>query len=167
MAIVQPGQTPEAAEQALIAEFEKLKQRAGHRQRAAARQEPVRARLHRQPRVERGQGAAPGARGGDPQRHHDGRRRVRHLHERDAADVQRVAKTYFNADQPRRAAHPAQRGGVAMNMRRLARSGPCLAVRLGVGSWCVGSCPVRVDRQRADRRTGRLSGRRGRWRRAR
>ena len=52
VAIVQPGQTPEAAEQALIAEFEKLKQRAGHRHRTAARQEPVRARLHRRPRVE-------------------------------------------------------------------------------------------------------------------
>ena len=87
----------EAAEKALIAEFEKLKTRAGHRPRAAARQEPVRARLHRRPRVEPGEGAAPGARRGHPQRHHHRRRRVRHLHERRrTADVQRVARTYFN-----------------------------------------------------------------------
>ena len=47
VAIVQPGQTPEAAEQALIAEFDKLKTEPVLRHRAAARQEPVRARLHR------------------------------------------------------------------------------------------------------------------------
>ena len=78
------GRRRQAAEKALIDEFEKLKREPVTATRAAARQEPVRARLHRRPRVEPGQGAAPGARRRDPQRHHDRRRRVRHLHERDA-----------------------------------------------------------------------------------
>ena len=84
VAIVQPGQTPAAAEQALIAEFDKLTKEpvlATELQRAKnqfARDYIV------EPRVQRGQGAAPGARRRDPQRHRRGRRRVRHLHERDA-----------------------------------------------------------------------------------
>ena len=47
-----PGRRRPDAEQALIAEFEKLKTRAGGGHRAAAREEPVRARLHPRPRVE-------------------------------------------------------------------------------------------------------------------
>ena len=70
VAIVQPGKTPAEAEKALIEEFEKLKREPVPAHRAAARQEPVRARLHRRPRVEPGQGAAPGARRRDSQRHH-------------------------------------------------------------------------------------------------
>ena len=46
VAIVQPGHTPEEAITALIAELDRLKSRADHRPRAAAHEEPVRARLH-------------------------------------------------------------------------------------------------------------------------
>ena len=53
--------------------------RAHHRRGAATDQEPVRARLHPDPRVEQGQGGGPRARRGHSQRHHDGGRRVRHL----------------------------------------------------------------------------------------
>ena len=68
---------------ALIAELDRLRSRADHRRRAAAGEEPVRARLHPRPRVEQGQGAAARPRGRHPQRHQDRRRRVRHLHEHD------------------------------------------------------------------------------------
>ena len=85
--------------------------RAGHRHRAAAGQEPVRARLHRRPRVEPGQGAAPGARGRHPQRHHDGRRRVRHLHQRH--DRRRAARgaDLLQRDQPHGAATSCRKAG--------------------------------------------------------
>ena len=75
------GHTPEDADEALIAELDRLKTGADHRGGAAAGQEPVRARLHPGPRVEQGQGAAARARGRHPQRHQDRGRRVRHLHE--------------------------------------------------------------------------------------
>ena len=83
VAIVQPGHTPEEATTALIAELDRLQDRADHRARAAAGQEPVRARLHPRPRVEPAEGRAAGARRGHPQRHQDRRRRVRHLPEHD------------------------------------------------------------------------------------
>ena len=79
-ALVQPGHTPEAAEKALVAELERLKTDPVTDHELAAREEPVRARLHHGPRDEPAEGAAARARRRDPRRHHDGRRRVRHLH---------------------------------------------------------------------------------------
>src|SRR4029078_2353120 len=55
--------------------------RTDHRARAAADQEPVRARLHLRPALESAEGRSAVARRRDPQRHQDGRRRVRHLPE--------------------------------------------------------------------------------------
>ena len=61
VAIVQPGQTPEEAIDALIAELDRLRNEPISDGGAAAGQEPVRARLHPQPRVEQGQGDASSA----------------------------------------------------------------------------------------------------------
>ena len=133
---MQPGQTPQAAEQALIAEFEKLKTRAGDRQRAAARQEPVRARLHRRPRVEPGQGAAPGARGRDPQRHHHRRRRVRHLHERHARPTCSAWPRPTSTSNNRVVLHILPESGEARDEARVAESG--LEVRWALGCWALG-----------------------------
>ena len=58
VAIVQPGHTPEEAIDALIAELDRLRNEPITRGRAAAGEEPVRARLHPRPRVEQGQGGA-------------------------------------------------------------------------------------------------------------
>ena len=143
VAIVQPGQTPEAAERALIAEFEKMAQQPVADRRVAARQEPVRARLHRQPRVERGQGAAPLSCGGDSQRHHDGRRRVRHLHERDASRRAARRQDLLHANESCRAAHPPE-GRIAMSNSQLPTPNsqrPNSCPVLGIGSWlsAVGS----------------------------
>ena len=95
VAIVQPGHTTEEAINALIAELDRLRERAGHRRRAAAGEEPVRARLHPRPRVEPEQGGAARARGRDSQRHQDRRRRVRHLpeHHRGRRAARRAAPT--------------------------------------------------------------------------
>ena len=82
VAIVQPGHTPEETIDALIGGARSPAQRADQRRRAAAGEEPVRARLHLQPRVEQGQGDDARARRRDPQRDittADGG--VRHLHE--------------------------------------------------------------------------------------
>ena len=54
VAIVQPGQTPQAAEQALIERVREAEARTGDGQRAAESQEPVRPRLHHRARVESG-----------------------------------------------------------------------------------------------------------------
>ena len=81
VAIVQPPHTTQEAADALIAEIERLKSRADHRARAAAREEPVRARLHPRARIEPGEGAHARARRRHSPRHQDGRRRVRHLPE--------------------------------------------------------------------------------------
>ena len=162
----QPGQTPEAAEKALIAEFEKLKTEPVTAHELQRAQEPVRARLHRRPRVERGEGAAPGARGGDPQRHHDGRRRVRHLHERH--DGRRAARgaDLLHARPTGWCCYILPEGRVAM--RHPQRPDPRLRLAaswaLGVGLWAL-ACARRA--RSARRATGRRSGRRGRLPRAR
>ncbi|MGC4080754.1 MAG: insulinase family protein [Vicinamibacterales bacterium] len=79
VAIVQPGQSPNEAIDALIAELDELKTDRHHRTRAAAGEEPVRARLHHGARVGAAEGAAARPCGRDSPRHHDGGRRVRNL----------------------------------------------------------------------------------------
>ena len=55
-AIVQPGQTPDEVETALIAELDRLRTEPVTDHELAAGEEPVRARLHHRPRVEPGEG---------------------------------------------------------------------------------------------------------------
>ena len=95
VAIVQPGQPLEAAERALIAEFERLKSEPVTERRIAAREEPVRARLHHRPRDGRGQGAAPGHAAviHNDITTADGEFDI--FMNITTADVQRVARTYF------------------------------------------------------------------------
>ena len=63
VAIVQPGHTPEEVDRRAHRRARSAEGRADHRARAAAHEEPVRARLHPRPRVEPAEGAAAGARG--------------------------------------------------------------------------------------------------------
>ena len=58
VAIVQPGHTPEEATDGAHRGARSAEDRADHRARAAAREEPVRARLHPRPRVGPAEGAA-------------------------------------------------------------------------------------------------------------
>ncbi len=99
VAIVQPGRKPEDAINALIAELDRLK-REPITDRELQRTKNQFARDYiLEPRVEPAEGAAARARRGDPQRHHDRGRRVRHLPEHHGrADVQRVARTYFTPE---------------------------------------------------------------------
>ena len=160
------GRPLAAAEKALIDEFEKLKTRRRHDAGTAARAEPVRARLHPQPRVERGQGEAPVARGGDPQRHHHRRRRVRHLHADDGRRRPARGADLLQPDQPHGPAHRAE-GERAMNPERRCQLPSVAAVAAGaVGAvWCWRVGRLSCARAQPARRfpTGRPSGRRGRW----
>ena len=109
VAIVQPGQKPEEAVNALIAELDRLQQRADLGRRAAAGQEPVRARLHPQPRVEQGEGDASRPRRGHSQRHQDRGWRVRHLHEHDGRRRPARRADLLQAGEPAGADHHAAR----------------------------------------------------------
>ena len=95
VAIVNPGQSPDDVEKALIAELDRLKTE-GITERELQRAKNQFARDYILGRdVDPGEGDAPRARRGDSRRHHVRRRRVRHLPEVSLADVQRVAQTYF------------------------------------------------------------------------
>src|SRR4029078_5139879 len=110
-------------------------------------QEPVRARLHRQPRVERGQGAAPGALGRDPQRHRRRRRRVRYLHERDAGRCAPRRQDLLHAQQPRGAPYSAEnwrlamRGALGFGLLALGVLLAPLSVNAQVANWPSESAP--------------------------
>ena len=81
VAIVQPGQTPEDAVNALIAELDRLKaEPISDRELQRTKNQFARDYIL-EPRVESAEGAAAGARRGHSRRHHDRRRRVRHLPE--------------------------------------------------------------------------------------
>ena len=112
VALVNPGKSPDEVEKALIAEFDKLKTAGHHRARAAAGQEPVRARLHPQPAVDQGEGVAARPRRGDPERHGLGRRRVRHLPEGVARRREAGGAEVFRAGRPHGDADHAARGVV-------------------------------------------------------
>ena len=75
VALVQRGHTPEEAERALIAEFDKLRaEPVSERELQRAKNQFFRDYITR-PRIHPGQGRAAGARGGHPPRRHDGGRR--------------------------------------------------------------------------------------------
>ena len=129
VAIVNPGKSPEEVEKALIAEFDKLKTAGHHRTRAAARQEPVRARLHPRPPVHPGEGRAARPCRGDPGRHRDGRRRVRHLPEDDARRRAARRQEVFRAGRRGGDAHHAARGSGREKSMSKAISRRCGIVR--------------------------------------
>ena len=108
VAIVQPGHTPDEAEKALIAELDKLRNGAGLERRAAAGQEPVRARLHPAARVGSEQSGGPGPRGDHPQRHQDRRWRVRYLPEPHGRGRPARGEDLLHAGEPARADDHAQ-----------------------------------------------------------
>ncbi len=101
VAVVQPGRDVDEAERALIAELERLARKSRDGRRAAAGQEPVRARLHRRSRPRtrrrrrtwrtRSSSTATLATA-------DGEFDL--LMKTTAADVQRVARTYFTPADP-------------------------------------------------------------------
>ena len=161
VAIVQPGQHAGGGGQRADRRARAAEGRADQRARAAAHQEPVRARLHPRPRVEPAEGDAAGA------------RRVIHndiktadgefdiFQNITAADVQRVARTYFTPEN--RLVLTLMPSGEGRPMGRASdrRSRVALAA-----SCCAGALGCVVAARGADRATGRPSGRRGRCRRA-
>ena len=109
VAIVQRGRRPGRGHQGAHRRARSAEDRADQRRRAAAGQEPVRARLHPQPGIEQGQGPAAGARGRHPRRHHDRRRRVRHLHEHHGRRRAARGAEILHAGEPA-GAHPHAEG---------------------------------------------------------
>ena len=109
VAIVQPGQKPEEAVDALIAELDRLRNEPISDGGAAAGEEPVRPRLHPQPRVEQGQGEPSRPRRGHSQRHQDRGRRVRHLHEHHGRRRAARRADLLQAGEPPGADHHAAR----------------------------------------------------------
>ena len=102
MAIVQPGQTPEAAEKALIDEFEKLKTEGGHRRTSSQRAKNQFARdyiVGRESNEEKALHLAHAAVIHNDITTADGEFDI--FMNITPADVQRVAQTYFNREQPR------------------------------------------------------------------
>ena len=140
VAIVQPGQTPEAAERALIEEFEKMAQQPvaeGELQRAKnqfARDYIV----SRESNEDKARHLAHAAVIHNDITTADGEFDI--FMNVTRADVQRVAKTYFTPTNRRRAAHPPE-GRVAMIDPRLGNSQDADRARLwelGVGFCAVG-----------------------------
>ena len=132
-AIVQPGRSPAEVEAALIAELQRMTTEPVSDARAAARQEPVRARLHPGPRDQPAQGGAAGARGGHSQRHHDRRRRVPDLPAHHGRRYPACRQDLLHADQPARDHHHAQGlHPVTAGARRVALAGR----QLGSASRC-------------------------------
>ena len=139
--------------------------RASHRARAAAREEPVRARLHPGPRIHQGQSDAAGSCRSSSTR--TSRRPTasstssRHL---TTADIQRVARTYFTPANRLVLTVAAGTGGWPMtretpSARRGLRSGErrvCLVSLWHRRRWCLSSPPCLGRRRRAP---GRPSGR--------
>ena len=119
VAIVNPGQSLEAVEKALVAELDKAVGRGHHRPRAAAGQEPVRPRLHPGPRDGAAEGRRAGPRRGAARRHHHRRRRVRDLPEHDARPTSSAS--------PRRISRPQSR--VVLHVRPKARGDPSMSRR--------------------------------------
>ena len=97
VAIVQPGRTPDEAADALIAEFDRLKNEPISERELQRDEKPVRARLHPRPRVGPGEGAQLAH---AVVIHHDIKTADGEFdifQSLTAADVQRVARTYFTA----------------------------------------------------------------------
>ena len=84
VAIVQPGHTPEEAANALIAELDRLRDRAGHGSELQQAKNQFARDYILGRESDQGQGEVARPRRRDPQRHQDGRRRVRHLPEHHA-----------------------------------------------------------------------------------
>ncbi len=81
VALVAPGESPDAVEKALIAELDKAAGRGHHRSRTPAGQEPVRARLHPDARDRAAEGTDSCPRRSPARRPCDRRRRIHHLPE--------------------------------------------------------------------------------------
>src|SRR6185312_6374203 len=127
--------------------------------RAAAHEEPVRARLHPQSRVGSGQGARPVARRRHPSRHQDGGRRVRHLPEPDGRRRPARREDLFHREQshradasaggPMTAYEPRRRGGkyIDQNHRDSFFKRVTLCVSVSVLSLCLCGSSVSAQQQ--------------------
>ncbi len=112
VAIVQPGSRREAVGAGADRRVREAEARAGHRPASCSASKNQFARDYIVGRESNQDKAlAPGARRRHPQRHHDRRRRVRHLHERH--DGRRAARgqDLLQRHQPGRAAHRCRRAG--------------------------------------------------------
>jgi zinc protease len=129
---VQPGQKPEAAEQALIAEFEKLKR------------EPVTATELQRAKNQFARDYIVGRESNQDKALHLAHAAVIHndittadgefdiFTDITTADVQRVAKTYFNEDQPHGPLHPAEGRRVSVSwLMRIWMPGVALCLSVG------------------------------------
>src|SRR4029453_4653770 len=140
VAIVQPGQTPEAAERALITEFEKMALQPitdGELQRAKNQfaRDYIVSRESNEDKARHRRHACRG----HPQPTHPWGGRVRHLNERDASRRAARRQDVLHGEQSRRAAHPAEGGVAVINSQlpnsQLPRRRNALA--LGIGSWLM------------------------------
>ena len=143
VAIVQPGQSPEAAEKALIEEFEKLKR------------EPVADVELQRAKNQFARDYIVGRESNQDKALHLSHAAVIHNDITTAdgefdiftkvttADVQRVARTYFNEHQPRGAAHPAPGGRVEVNMRVV---GPSVTLIGWVALLCASVARAQIGR---------------------
>ena len=161
VAIVQPGQTPQAAEQALIAEFDKLTK------------EPVLANELQRAKNQFARDYIVSRESNEDKARHLAHSAVIHndiaaadgefdiFMNVSTADVLRVAKTYFTPNN-RVVLHVLPENGRVPMRTRL---GVGSWKWLGVGSWALGVvlCPTPADR--AVRQLACVSRRRGRWRR--
>ncbi len=146
VAIVQPGHTTAEAEQALAQELDRLRHEPVIGTRTGAREEPVHARLRPRP----GDGPAEGRRSrprvrAAQGRHRDGRRASSTCFlSITAADVQRVAQTYFARESRIVITVTAEAGGGRRQVRRVRRTArAAIAAALLVAAAAPAAAQVR------------------------